>query len=133
MWDKHRKINLPPQCALSFSRQTAVIIHTLTEVNFYCSDPQTWTKGQVAKWITEVCDLFGINEAEVSMLKTLSGAELNNLRPKDWKERSPKRGDMLLNLWNTRMETSQPRQRVADDTSKTPPASTMKGLFFKNR
>lgn len=102
-------------------------------MNFCCSDPQTWTKVQVAKWITEVCDLFRIDEAEVSMLKTLSGAELKNLRPKDWKERSPKQGEMLLNLWNIQMKTWQARQRVADDTSKTPCASTLKGMFFKNR
>ena len=87
----------------------------------------------MAKWITEVCNLCGVDEAEVSMLKTLSGAELNNLRPKDWKERSPKRGGMLLHLWSTRMKTSQARQLVADDTSKPSLVSVLRGKFFKNR
>ena len=120
-------------CIKFWSSNSSNNIYTLTEVNFCCSDPQTWTKGQVAEWITEVYKLFAIDEAEVSKLKTLSGAELSNLSLKDWKKKSPKRGDMLYRLWRTRMETSQPRQRVADDTSKTAPASTMKGMFFKNR
>ena len=84
----------------------------------------------MAEWIAKVCKLWAIDEAEVSKLETLSGAELNNLSLKDWKKKSPERGDMLYKLWRTRMETSQPRQREADDTSKTPPASTKKGMFF---
>ena len=120
-------------CIKFWSSNSSDNIYTLTEVNFCCSDPQTWTKGQVAKWIIEVCKLCAIDEDEVSKLKTLSGAELNNLSRKNWKKKSPIRGNMLYRMWRTRMETSQPRQRVADGTSKTAPASTMKGMFFKNR
>lgn len=108
-------------------------IYTLTGVNFCCLDPQTWTKEQVAKWITRFCNVSGTNEAEVSMFKTLSGAELKNLRPEDWKEMSPERGGMLLEMWNLRVENSQKRQLVTDDTSKPPLASVIKRKFFKNR
>ena len=93
-------------------------IYTLTGVNFCCLDPQTWTKEQVAKWITRFCNVSGTNEAEVSMFKTLSGAE---------------RGGMLLEMWNLRVENSQERQLVTDDTSKPPLASVIKRKFFKNR
>ena len=88
----------------------------------------------MAKWITGVCDLCDIDEAEVSMFKTLSGAELSNLSSEDWTERSPSQGDILFTMWRKRLKTLHARPRMTDGTSKTTPqASTTNGMFLERR
>lgn len=86
------------------------------------------------KWIHDVCKLCEIDEDEVSMLKTLSGAGLNELSRNDWIKRSPNQGDMFFTLWSKLMKNSQEGTREpADDKKKSPPASPRKGMFFKLR
>ena len=80
----------------------------------------------MAKWITDVCVACAIDEAEVTILKTLSGAELTNLSREDWTERSPSEGDILFTMWRRRL-----RPPMTDGTSKTvPQASTTNGMFL---
>lgn len=104
-------------------RQSEMYIHFL--------DPQKWTKEQVAKWITDVCVACAIDEAEVTILKTLSGAELSNFSREDWTERSPSEGDILFTMWRRRLRTLHARPPMTDGTSKTvPQASTTNGMFL---
>jgi len=79
----------------------------------------------VVTWINEVCEMYEIDEADVSKLKTLSGAGLNHLQRQDWIERSPNQGDLFFNLWVKLIENSQDAD--VSETSKSPPASPRKG------
>ena len=78
--------------------------------------------------------MYEIDEADVSKLKTLSGAGLNQLQRQDWIERSPNQGDLFFNLWAKLIKTSQ--EADVSETSKSPPASPSKGrpegLKFQN-
>ena len=77
--------------------------------------------------------MYEADEDDVSMLKTLSGAGLMKLTRQDWKERSPKQGDLFFNLWTELLEKSA--QERANETAKSPPNSPRKGrslfLFMK--
>lgn len=81
------------------------------------------------QWINEVCEEYEIEKDEVSELKTLSGAGLMKLKRQDWKERSPKQGDLFFNLWT---EMLQSTQKSEVHTTKSPPVSPRKGrmTFF---
>ena len=74
--------------------------------------------------------MYEIDEDDVSMLKTLAGAGLMKLTRQDWKERSPKQGDLFFNLWTELLKNSA--QGRGNDTAKSPPSSPRKGrlLFF---
>lgn len=76
-------------------------------------------------WINEVCEMYEIDEADVSKLKTLSGAGLNHLQRQDWIERSPNQGDLFFNLWAKLIKKSQ--EADVSETSKSPRASPRKG------
>ena len=76
-------------------------------------------------WINEVCEMYEIEEADVSKLKTTSGAGLNQLKRQDWIERSPNQGDLFYNLWDKLMKNSE--EVDARDTAKSPPSSPRKG------
>lgn len=83
------------------------------------------------KWINDVCKLCGIDEGEVSMLKTLSGPGLNALNRTDWIKRSPNQGEIFFKLWSKLVQSSQEGPQEADDTTKSPSASPGEGMFFK--
>ena len=76
------------------------------------------------QWINEVCDEYEIERDEVSELKTLSGAGLMKLKRQDWKERSPKQGDLFFNLWTELLQTAQ---KSEVHTTKSPPFSPREG------
>lgn len=80
---------------------------------------------QVVTWINEVCEMYEIDEADVSKLKTLSGAGLNQLERQDWIERSPNQGDLFFNLWTKLIKNSQ--EADVSVTAKSPPSSPRKG------
>lgn len=79
----------------------------------------------MVNWINEVCEMYEVDEADVSKLKTLSGAGLNQLQRQDWIERSPNQGDLFFNLWTKLIKTSQ--EADVSERSKSPPASPRKG------
>ena len=70
--------------------------------------------------------MYEIDEADVSKLKTVSGAGLMKLKRQDWKERCPNQGDLFFNLWTELLEKSQGREA---GTTKSPPNSPRKGRF----
>lgn len=78
----------------------------------------------MVKWINEVCEMYEIDEGDVSKLKTLSGAGLNQLDRQDWIERSPNQGDFFFKLWIKLTKTSQ--ETDVSDITKSPPASPRK-------
>ncbi|KAJ7365318.1 hypothetical protein OS493_005422 [Desmophyllum pertusum] len=80
--------------------------------------PQKWKKAEVVKWINEVCEMYEIDEGDVSKLKTLSGAGLNQLDRQDWIERSPNQGDFFFKLWIKLTKTSQ--ETDVSDITKSP-------------
>ena len=88
-------------------------------------DPRKWKKVQVITWINEVCEIYEIDEADVSKLKTLSGAGLNQLERQDWIERSPNQGDLFFNLWSKLMKNAQ--EADVSNTAKSPPFLAKKG------
>lgn len=77
----------------------------------------------MVNWINEVCEMYEIVD-DVSKLKTLSGAGLNQLDRQDWIERSPNQGDFFFKLWIKLTKTSQ--ETDVSDTTKSPPASPRK-------
>ena len=79
----------------------------------------------MVNWTNEVCEMYEIDEADVSKLKTLSGAGLNQLQRQDWIERSPNQGDLFFNLWTKLIKNFQ--EADVSGTSKSPPASPRKG------
>ena len=76
-------------------------------------------------WINEVCEMYEIEEADVSKLKTISAAGLNELERQDWIERSPNQGDLFYKLWVKLMKNSE--EDDARDTAKSPPSSPKNG------
>ena len=76
-------------------------------------------------WINEVCETYEIDEADVSKLKTVSGAGLDRLQRQDWIDRSPNQGDLFFNLWADLIKNSQ--ETDVSETIKSPPASPRKG------
>lgn len=81
--------------------------------------PQKWKKAQVVQWINEVCEIYEIEEDDVSKLKTLSGGGLMKLKRQDWMERSPNQGDLFFNLWTELLEKSA-QERGSDSTKSSP-------------
>jgi len=69
--------------------------------------------------------MYEIDEADVSKLKTVSGAGLDRLQRQDWIDRSPNQGDLFFNLWAELIKNSQGAD--VSGTIKSPPASPRKG------
>jgi hypothetical protein len=61
--------------------------------------PDMWTKQQVAKWVSDKCTEYEIDENEVSKLKSQNGKGLDRLSKEDWIRRSENHGDLFFNLW----------------------------------
>lgn len=87
--------------------------------------PEKWNKAQVKQWINDVCEECEIEEDDVSMLKTLSGAGLAHLTRQDFKERCPKQGDLIFTLWKKLLNKST--EEPGSDSAKSPPNSPRKG------
>lgn len=92
--------------------------------------PDKWNKAQVKQWINEVCEECEIEEDDVSMLKTLSGAGLAHLTRQDFKERCPKQGDLIFTLWKRLLNKST--EEPESDSAKSPPNSPRKGKQYTN-
>ena len=60
------------------------------------------------------------------MLKTLSGAGLAKLTRQDFKERSPKQGDLIFTLWKELLNNKS-TEELGSDSAKSPPNSPRKG------
>lgn len=59
------------------------------------------------------------------MLKTVSGAGLAKLTRQDFKERSPKQGDLIFTLWKELLKKST--EELGSDSAKSSPNSPRKG------
>ena len=92
--------------------------------------PDKWNKAQVNQWINDVCEECEIEEDDVSMLKTLSGAGLAHLTRQDFKERCPKQGDLIFTLWKKLLNKST--EEPGSDSAKSPPNSPRKGKQYTN-
>ena len=103
-----------------------MIFHTF----FAYIAPDKWSKAQVKQWIDDVCEECEIEEDDVSMLKTISGVGLAHLTRQDFKERCPKQGDLMFNLWKKLLNKST--EEPESDSTKSPPNSPRKGEHYTN-
>lgn len=123
IYNSHNEEKKWRKCCIHIANHSKTSV--LWNVGFLRLDPRKWKKAQVVAWINEVCEMYEIEEAHVSKLKTLSGDGLNQLERQDWKERSPNQGDLFYNLWVKLMKNSE--KDDACDTAKSPPSSPRNG------
>ncbi|XP_028411583.1 uncharacterized protein LOC114534346 [Dendronephthya gigantea] len=62
-------------------------------------NPLSWSKQEVAEWISKVCKEDEIDESEVDLLQNQNGKGLDDLPEELWIRRSPKHGDKFFLLW----------------------------------